>query len=160
MPSYLTIAAYKTITTIDASVVDLCAAKGKDVGRWLELKSGHIRARLVKRYAVDFNDPGPPPDKIIEWLVLLVDILVWACAGGLPEGREDGWAKEAEKTTLDEIKEAADSETGLFELPLRDTDPLGTSAINKGPPFVVAYNTGFDYFDAVKANSSGKGPCC
>lgn len=149
MPTYLALAAYRSITTIDGSVVDVCTAKGKDVTRWLELKSAHIRARLVKRYAVDFTDPGPTPDKIIEWLVKLVDIEVWACAGGLPEGREDGWADKDRDRVEAELKEAADSDTGLFELPLRNTDPLGNAAINKGGPFVQEYLTPFDAFDQI-----------
>lgn len=136
MPSYLTLAAYKSITTINGSIVDVCAAKGKDVQRWLDLESGHIRARLVKRYAVDFDDPGPVPDQIIKWLILLVDIPVWKCAGGNPEGREDGWAKADQEQVEAELKEAADSEEGLFELPLRNTDALGKTAINKGAPIV------------------------
>jgi hypothetical protein len=141
MPSYLTLADYRSITTLDGSVVDLCSAKGKDVQRWLDLGSAHIRARLVKRYAVDFTDPGPTPDKIIEWLVLLVDIPVCKSAGATPEGRVDDWAREDEKRVNDELKEAADAENGLFELPLKNTDPTGASAINKGGPFVKTFLT-------------------
>lgn len=148
MPTYLTLAAYRSITTIPSSLVDDCAAKGKDVGRWLELGSADIRARLVKRYAVDFSDPGPVPDKIIKWLVLLVDIDVWKCVGGAPEGREDAWADKDRDRVEAELKEAADAETGLFELPPRNTDPLGASAVNKGGPVVQSFNTIYGFFDA------------
>ena len=147
MPSYLTLAQYRSITTLDGSVVDLCTAKGKDAQRWLDMASAHIRSRLVKRYAVDFVTPGPTPDKIIEWLVLLVDIPVCKCAGVTPEGRVDDWTREDEKRVNDELKEAADAENGMFELPLRNTDPTGNSAINKGGPLVASNNTIYGYFD-------------
>lgn len=136
MPTYLALATYKQRTTIDASVVQLCENKGKDVSWWLESASAQINTRLTKRYAVDFTSPGPVPDQIIFWLIRLVNIDVWECAGGLPEGREDGWADAARKQVYEELKEAADAENGLYELPLRNTDTLGSSAVNKGASFV------------------------
>ena len=136
MPTYLALATYKQRTTIDASLVQLCENKGKDVAWWLESASAQINTRLAKRYAVDFASPGPVPDQIIFWLIRLVNIDVWECAGGLPEGREDGWADAARKQVYEEIKEAADAENGLYELPLKNTDTLGSSAVNKGAPFV------------------------
>jgi len=146
MPSYLTLATYRARTTIDGSLVDLCVAKGKDVDWWLEAASAEINMRLVKRYAVDFDNPGPVPDAIVKWLIRLVNIDVWECAGGLPEGREDGWADAARKQVYDELEKAADAEKGLFELPLRNTDPLGQSAINKGGPFVHEDATAYAAF--------------
>jgi hypothetical protein len=148
MPSYLTTAQYRSITTLDGSLVDLCTSKGKDVQRWLDMASAHIRSRLVKRYAVDFAAPGPTPDKIIEWLALLVDIPVCKCVGATPEGRVDDWAREDEARVNAELKEAADAENGMFELPLRNTDPTGASAINKGGPFVASNTTIYGFFDA------------
>lgn len=147
MPSYLTLAQYRSLTTLDGSTVDLCVAKGKDVQRWLDMASAHIRSRLVKRYAVEFDAPGPTPDKIIQWLILLTDIPVCKSAGVTPEGRVDDWAREDETRTNDELKEAADAENGLFELPLKNTDTLGSSAINKGGPMVASNNTIYGYFD-------------
>jgi hypothetical protein len=150
MPSYLTLAAYRSITTLDGSIVDLCAAKGKDVQRWLDLESAHIRSRLVKRYAIDWTEVTnqPVPDKIIQWLILLVDIPVCKCTGATPEGRVDDWAREDQARVNDELKEAADAENGLFELPLRET---GASAIHIGVPHVVERLTPAGYWDTVAA---------
>jgi hypothetical protein len=146
MPSYLTLAAYRSITTLDGSIVDLCVAKGKDVQRWLDLDSAHIRSRLVKRYAIDWTEVEnqPAPDKIIQWLILLVDIPVCKCVGATPEGRVDDWVREDETRVNDELKEAADAENGLFELPLRET---GASAIHIGVPHVVSYQMPWNYND-------------
>lgn len=130
MPSYLTFAQYKLGTDIKPSLVDLC---GQDkVEEWLDRISNKIRNRLVKRYDVDFTSPGPVPGAIKDWLTILVDIRVLKFVGGLPEGREDGWAKEAAEQVETEIKEAADSEKGLYELPLRND--VGGSAVNAGGP--------------------------
>lgn len=123
---------------------------------WLNERSSKIRARLVKRYAVDFTDPGPTPDVVLSWLRDLVDHDVQEYVGGTPEGREDEWiAKRAEKADA-EIKEAADAEKGLFELPLRNTDLLGNSAINQGGPYVRSYLTPHDVNDyyAVKRGNT------
>lgn len=145
MPSYLTFDEYSARSMIRASLIG--QAGSSKVTVWLNERSSKIRARLVKRYAVDFTDPGPTPDVVLSWLRDLVDHDVQEYVGGTPEGREDEWiAKRAEKADA-EIKEAADSETGLFELPLRNTDPTGSSAINKGGPFVASNNTIYGFFD-------------
>lgn len=149
MSTYLSLVAYRSKTTVDGSLVDLCVNKGKDVTWWLEAGSAEINMRLAKRYAVDFGDPGPVPDAIIKWLIRLVNVDVWECAGALPEGRVDGWADEARKQVYAECEKAADAENGLFELPLRNTDKLGSSAANKGAPFVAEFFTTQDVWRAI-----------
>lgn len=145
MPSYLTFDEYGARSMIRASLIG--QAGSPKVTVWLNERSSKIRARLVKRYAVDFTDPGPTPDVVLSWLRDLVDHDVQEYVGGTPEGREDEWiAKRAEKADA-EIKEAADAEKGLFELPLRNTDLLGNSAINQGGPYVRSYLTPHDVND-------------
>ncbi len=134
MPSYLTFAEYSVRSRIRASLITQAGSAKVEV--WLAERSSKIRARLVKRYAVDFTDPGATTDVLLGWLGALVDLDVQEYVGGTPEGREDAWIVKRADAAEAEIKEAADSETGLFELPLRNTDPLGASAINKGAPIV------------------------
>lgn len=118
---------------------------------WLDIHWSHIKARLVKRYSVESDfQSGDVPEKITEWLVILTDVDVWKCTGGIPEGREDGWADKDRERVDAETKEAANSDDGLFELPLRASDSLGKSAVNKGGPHVIKFTTGFDYFDSLK----------
>ena len=57
MASYLTFAQYKLGTTLKNGLVDLCGQT--KVEEWLDRYSSKIRNRLIKRYAVDFKDPGP-----------------------------------------------------------------------------------------------------
>lgn len=155
MPSYLTFAEYKARSRLRASIID--AAGSAKVEAWLSERSSKIRARLVKRYAVDFADPGPVADVILGWLGALVDRDVQEYVGGPPEGREDEWIVKRADQAEAELKEAADSETGLFELPIRNTDPLGSCGINKGGPVVESYNTIQGWFDAQASARDGGG---
>ena len=66
--------------------------------------------------------------------------------GGNPEGREDGWAKADQERVELELKEAADAEKGLFELPLRATDTTG-SAINAGGPMGYSEQSPYTWTD-------------
>lgn len=149
MATYLTFAEYKARSRLRESIVDTAGSAKVEV--WLSERSSKIRARLVKRYAVDFADPGPVPDVLLGWLGALVDRDVQEYVGGTPEGREDEWIVKRADQAEAEIKEAADSETGLFELPLRNTDPLGSSAIGKGGPLVESFATIQGWFDAQAA---------
>lgn len=149
MPSYLTFAEYKLGTDLKGGLVDLCGEL--KVTEWLERSSSKLRNRLAKRYAVDFTDPGPVPGQIKDWLTTLVDVHVLKYTGGVPDGREDEWAKNDLEKVEAETKEAADAENGLYELPLRNTDTLGSSAINKGGPFGATYLTVYDVWDGIAA---------
>lgn len=149
MPSYLTFAEYKARSRLRDSTIDRAGSAKVEV--WLREYSSDINSRLTKRYAVDFADPGPKPEILLGWLTAFVDRDVQEFCGGPPEGREDEWIVKRADRAEEKLKEAADSEQGLRELPLRDTDPLGSSAINKGAPMVVSYHTVYDAFDAIAA---------
>jgi len=77
-----------------------------------------IQAILRKRYDVSAM-AADPPETVIGWLVDLVTKEAYDARGYDPSGKSDEAAilKRWEEAKL-EIKEAADSEKGLFELPL------------------------------------------
>jgi hypothetical protein len=147
MPSYLTFAEYSARSRIRASLITQAGSAKVEV--FLSGGSSKIRARLVKRYAVDFQDPGTPPEVLLDWLTAIVDRDVQEYVGGNPEGREDEWIVKRADRAEEEIKEAANAETGLFELPLRNTDPLGASAVNLGGPIVVEYLEPINVWDVL-----------
>jgi hypothetical protein len=149
VPSYLTFAEYKSASLVKDALIALVPQAKVEV--WLGQQSALIRDRLTKRYAVDFNDPGPVPATITKWLGWLVDYHVVDWTGGNPEGGELDLRKRLWDQAEAEIKEAAESEKGLIELPLRNTDPLGVSAINKGGPLVASNNTIYGFFDDQQA---------
>lgn len=158
MPSPLLLAAYRSTTTIPGSIVDRCASGGKSVQGWLDIHWSHIKARLVKRYAVESDfQGGDVPEKIIEWLVILTDIDVWKCVGGVPEGREDGWADKDRERVESELKEAANADSGLFELPAKASDALGASAVNKGGPLLASSTTIYGWYDKQQADVGENG---
>jgi hypothetical protein len=102
-------------------------------------------SRLTKRYATPFADPVP--SIVISWLVGLVTADLFAKRGFNPGSAQDeeailGRAQRAR----DEIKEAADSKDGLFDLPIREDLP-GTSAITRGGPLAYSEASAYTWID-------------
>lgn len=96
----------------------------------LVVETSRINARLRKRYLVPFADPCP--EIVRGWLTIRVTPKLFEKRGWDPsDERAASILKDAE-TALEEMKEAADGETGLYDLPLRDA--VDTSAIAKGGP--------------------------
>lgn len=93
-----------------------------------------IESRLRKRYAVPFD--APQPEAFLAWVTRLVTFEAWQRRGYDPADLSMAQAAEDAKTARDEVKEAADSKDGLFDLPLRaDTTAQG---IRKGGPLVYS----------------------
>lgn len=92
----------------------------------LTLVSSRIDARLTKRYAVPFATPYPTA--VQEWLAHIVS---WRCYMKRGVNSLDSEATEYKAQhdqAIKEIEEAANSNVGLFELPLRqDTTASGVS---------------------------------
>jgi hypothetical protein len=132
MAAYLTVEEFKMLSLMPASFVDAVEAGHPGfVALRLELKSAYIDSRLRKRYAAPFQLPAPIV--VRGWLAALVTVDVETKRGIDPEsGNIDEYRTEA-KTALDEIKEAADAETGLFDLPLR-SDGSSASGVSLGGP--------------------------
>lgn len=107
---------------------------------WLDVQleqwSRWIDARLVKRYAVPFAAPAPEIVKL--WLSTIVSFRALMKRGVDPSDvdvsllREDYERVVGTQDRPGEIKEAADAEKGLFELPLRQD--TGAAGISKGAP--------------------------
>lgn len=96
-------------------------------------RTSWINARLAKRYAVPF-DQAAPPDIVLDWLTRLITADAYARRGFNPTSSQDADAIIAARDrALDEIKEAADSKDGLFELPLRDDDASSSAIAKAGP---------------------------
>lgn len=133
MPSvaYLTIAKFKTLTVMPPSFVD--AIETAQPG-WLDAQflywSDWLNTRLRKRYAVPFTAPAPLA--VEGWLARIVTVRAFLRRGVNPTDQQYADIKDDHDKAHDEIKEAAESETGLFDLPLRAD--LDTSGISQGNP--------------------------
>lgn len=94
--------------------------------------SGMYDARLRKRYEAPFASPYPDPlvfnvSRETAWRL-------WLKRGFNPSGAIDQLLEKEHLEAEAWVKEAADSETGLVELPVRQATPAEASAINAGGP--------------------------
>jgi hypothetical protein len=96
----------------------------------LELQSAFIDSRLRKRYDAPFK--APYPLVLQSWLARLVTMSVWLRRGFSPTDEDARVYQDQYNQTLTEIKEAADSENGWFDIPLRQ-DTRATGVINASP---------------------------
>ncbi len=92
--------------------------------------SATINDRLRKRYDAPFAPPVPAI--VLRWLVALVIPKLYEGRGWDPSDAQAQSLLEREQRALEEMREAADSETGLFDLPLR-ADTTKTGIVHGGP---------------------------
>jgi hypothetical protein len=132
MPAYLTKDQFRLLTTMPGSYVDeIEAAAPGYVDARLTVWSAQIDGRLAKRYGTPFTLPAPVI--VQEWLTCIVTVDVWLRRG--VSGTDQQYTTYSDQRTqaLTEIKEAADSDTGLYDLPLLASG-VGGSAISLGGP--------------------------
>lgn len=129
--AYLDLAAFKTRTVMPSAFVDeIEAALPGWTDTQLTMAQGWIDARLRKRYAVPFV--APVPEIVLGWLTSIVTWSAWQRRGYDPEDQSIVQAKDDALAARNEVKEAADAVTGLFDLPLRQ-DTTATGVVRTGP---------------------------
>ena len=125
MPAYLTIARFKLLSTIPSVFVDTVESQEPGfVDAQLSYWSDWIDTQLRKRYAAPFLPPVP--GAVEGWLARIVTVRVWSKRGVDPNDEQWQEVKKDDTDARAEIQQAANSETGLFDLPLRaDTADSG-----------------------------------
>jgi hypothetical protein len=131
--AYLTVAEFRTRTVMPGEDVDLLeaacpgflAANLEDVTSWID-------SRLRKRYAVPFA--APVPNIVLRWLTKIVTLEAYKRRGFNGTSEQDREIIADRDKAEAEVKEAADSSEGKFDLPLRQ-DLQTSSAISQGGPF-------------------------
>lgn len=133
MATYITTDEFKLRTLLPANV--LTQIEQVTPG-WLAAQIdavGHgIDARLSKRYVTPFRTPYP--DILKSWIINIVSLNAWLKRGMVATDESFGEYKAMHDRALEEIREAANSETGLFDLPVDATQPGGASAIERANP--------------------------
>lgn len=132
MSDYIDIAELKMLGSMPAEDVDDVEARYPGItAATITAVSGMFDARLRKRYAVPFEAPYPQPLKmaVSGW----VAYRLWLKRGFNPSAEHNG-SIELDYTEAKEwLSEAANSETGLIELPKKE-EPLGPGAVSAGGP--------------------------
>ena len=150
MASYLSVEQFRTESLMPGVQVD--ALEQEHPGfllAKLTRRSGAIDARLRKRYAAPFADPVP--DKVIEWLLAGVTLAAYLKLGVDPLDAQIADIKAAAQLADEELQEAADSEKGLFDLPLRaDTADTG---ISKGAPLGYSEQSPYVHTDMQRSTA-------
>lgn len=143
--AYLTLTKFKLLSTMPTEYIDeIETAHPGFVEAQLESVSKlDIDSRLRKRYAAPFE--APYPDAVEGWLARLVTPLCWERRGFDPTDQSMIRADEKRAEAKAEIKEAADSNEGLWDLPLRaDTT---SSGVSRGGPYVYSEQSPYVGFD-------------
>lgn len=140
--AYLTETEFRLLTMLPVNVLDEVPAGW--VTEQLSKVSSRMDARFAKRYAAPFVVPYPTV--VQEWLAHIVS---WRCY--LKRGVNSLDADAAEykaqhDQALKEIEEAANAQSGLFELPLRQDLPSG-SGVSRGMPRVYSEQSPYAWSD-------------
>lgn len=108
-------------------------------------RTEEIYDSLAKRYTVPFA--APVPSIVKRWCSALVDRDCFGKRGAQPSNTaEDEEIDKAADLALAQIKEAADSKDGLYDLPVRADSP-GTSGIVGAAPMGQADVGPYDWID-------------
>jgi hypothetical protein len=114
--------------------------------------SSWIESRLRKRYAVPFSTPTP--ELVLGWLVDLVNPDVYRARGWNPGEAQSASIEQARTDALAALKEAADGELGLYDIPLREDST--TSGISRGGPLCYSEASPYDWIDRQKEAIRGR----
>jgi hypothetical protein len=121
--------------TLDGAVT---YTAGVTVNSSVALNSASMQSGLTAQFPVgnygsdnQYAAATPVPEIVLDWLTVQVTADLYAKRGANPEDPQMQWLREDLTRVYEEIKEAADSKDGLFDLPTsEDLD----SAVTTGGP--------------------------
>lgn len=130
--TYITVDEFKALSVMPSSTIESIESSSPGwIDTQLEYWSAQIDSRLRKRYEVPFASPYPIAVK--GWLARIVTVRCFLKGGVDPSDLQFAEVKADADMALAEIKEAADSNTGLFDLPLRENTT--DTGVSRGGPF-------------------------
>lgn len=145
MTAYLTASEFELLSIAPPEFLD--EIEDRSAG-WIDAQlltqSRWIDARLSKRYAAPFQ--APFPEVVREWLARLVTFRCYLRRGVDPSDAQMIEIKADRDAAMLEILEAANSETGLVELPMREGD--GSAGVSRGNTMVYSEASPYVWADA------------
>lgn len=142
--SYLDVAALKARTIMPDTDVDALDVMYPGwIASRLAVGTSEINSRLRKRYTVPFATPVP--EVILGWLADLVTPVLYERRGWNPGDEQAKSITDAADRAREQMKEAAEAEGGLYDLPLRDDGDA--SAVSRGGPLAYAEASPYAWMD-------------
>lgn len=133
-------------------VDELEARRPGFIAQRLEIGTSRINGRLRKRYAAPFA--SPVPEIVLGWLDAVVTLEAYIARGWNPSDEQSKQISDAAAQAFADLKEAADSEIGLFDLPLReDTTAEG---ISRGGPLGYSESDPYTWTDLQREAARGR----
>lgn len=136
---YLTLATFKTRTLMASGEVDYVEVDSPGfVDARIAIRTSYIHGRLRKRYGnngaqASLPFSAPVPEIVLGWLTAMVTLDVLRKRGINPQDPQATMYAADVDTALAELKEAADSKDGLFDLPSTNTDGSDSAVTTGGP---------------------------
>lgn len=144
MPAYLDIDGFKELTTMPSEAVDeLESVAPGFLNAQLAAWSAWLDSRLSKRYAAPFGSPYPIAVRV--WLARIVTPRAFQRRGVDANDQQYIDIRDDAKAAEAEVLEAANSDTGLFDLPLRSN--TSASGISRGGPFGYSESSPYVWTD-------------
>lgn len=153
MTAYLTLVEFQLRTTMPPEYVTAIESiqPGWTLAQ-LEQASRWIDSRLRKRYAVPFDlTADPAPEAVKAWLTKLVTVQCYIRRGVDPTDQQFALIQQDAADAKAEIKEAADSNEGLFDLPWRDSEKA--TGISLGGPRVYSESSPYVWSNVQRTNA-------
>jgi len=141
---YLDVSTFRARTVMPPEDVDYLEerAPGFLLSR-LRIATSRIDAKLRKRYAVPFV--APVAEIVLGWVTAIVTVDAYQKRGANPSDAQFAQIVSDRDLALEELEAAANAETGLFELPLREDAP--TNAVTRGVPLAYSEPSPYDWID-------------
>lgn len=144
MAAYLTPLQWRTRTVMPSGDCDaLDIGEPGFIESSISMHQNLINDQLRKRYDVPFAEPN---ETVLGWLTALVTLHAYEKRGFNPSSEQDQRIIARAEKAEAQIKEAADSVTGLFDLPLKASE-TASSGVTQGGPFGYSEASPYDWTD-------------
>lgn len=148
--AYLDVAKFKLRSVMPSEDIDDLEARAPGwLAATLIAEQSKMDAQFRKRYAAPFADPS---ETVLGWLTSIVTFKAYVKRGTNPQDPTVVLIKGEHDDAKKEIALAADSVTGLYDLPLRE-DGTDNSGVVKGAPLSYSEQSPYRAFDLQRSTA-------